>query len=153
MTTKKATSVREITLYANAVLAARGLDKKGWTFTINNNRCRLGVCRYDKKTVEVSKFHLTSPVRDIRNTVLHEVAHAEVGPGHGHGPVWKRKALELGCNGQRCGVMEAPAKYIGTCPKCKIQIPRNRRPRQAVHVGCGASRALGQIVTWRVNNV
>lgn len=33
------------------------------------------------------------------DTVAHEVAHALVGPAHGHDAVWRRKAVELGGSG------------------------------------------------------
>jgi hypothetical protein len=50
-----------------------------------------------------------------------------VGPGHGHGFVWKNKALSIGCNGERCGHMEVPPRYIVECPSCKRTFGRNRK--------------------------
>ena len=39
----------------------------------------------------------------IKNTILHEIAHAIVGYGvSAHGSEWKRMAMSIGCNGQRC---------------------------------------------------
>jgi hypothetical protein len=141
----------ELMQFAEILLTQSGLKKQGWSFRINTNRSRLGVCKYRERTVEISRFHLTSPATEIRNTLLHEIAHALVGPGHGHGPVWKAKALEIGCNGERCGHMDAPAKYLGTCPKCNTIIKRNRmsnRLQRALHVSCGASGFLGEYITW-----
>jgi hypothetical protein len=144
-------TAQEAMMYARILLIQFGLAERGWTFRINNNRSRLGVCRFRNRTVEISRYHLASPAAAIRNTLLHEIAHALVGPSHGHGPVWRAKALEIGCDGKRCGTMEAPARYIGTCPKCNVTIKRNRlseRLHQAVHVGCGASRVSGEYIRW-----
>src|SRR5215471_13596338 len=37
------------------------------------------------------------------NTMTHEIAHAIVGPNHGHDQVWTEKHLEMGGDGQPCG--------------------------------------------------
>ena len=37
----------------------------------------------------------------VRQTMLHEIAHALVGYEAAHGPVWKRKAAEIGYTGKR----------------------------------------------------
>jgi hypothetical protein len=38
---------------------------------------------------------------DIKNTILHEIAHAIVGENHGHRQVWQEKAIELGVKFRR----------------------------------------------------
>ena len=40
---------------------------------------------------------------EVRDTILHEVAHALVGPGHGHDTVWKATAAQVGARPQRRG--------------------------------------------------
>ena len=35
---------------------------------------------------------------EVKNTLLHEIAHALVGPGHRHNRVWRQKAREIGCD-------------------------------------------------------
>lgn len=95
----------------------------GWTFEFDNARRRFGVCRYRPKSIGLSK-HLVSLNDEarVRNTILHEIAHALVGPGHGHNHVWRRKAIEIGCDGQRCyssHKVETPeSRYIATCSNC-----------------------------------
>jgi len=59
----------------------------------------------------------------VRDTILHEIAHALVGPDADHGPLWKAKARELGCKDTgRCGanVTPIPGPYFAECP-CGIQ--------------------------------
>ena len=44
---------------------------------------------------------LNSDEATIRDTILHEIAHA-LTPGQHHNDVWRRKATAIGCTGQRC---------------------------------------------------
>ena len=44
---------------------------------------------------------LNSPIKVIRNIILHEVAHAIVGIIHKHREIWQNKALELGVTWER----------------------------------------------------
>ena len=101
----------------------------GWKGIITTNRSRLGYCNWGKKIIGLSIFHVTgSPENAVMDTILHEIAHALVGPSSNpHGPAWKRKALEIGCNAERCGVMNAPKKYVGHCPSCNKEYKANRR--------------------------
>lgn len=41
-------------------------------------------------------YALRGNMDDIRNTILHEVAHILVGPRHGHRRIWQEKAKEMG---------------------------------------------------------
>jgi hypothetical protein len=40
---------------------------------------------------------------EIVDTILHEIAHALVGPRHGHDTVWKAKCTDIGARPERCG--------------------------------------------------
>jgi predicted SprT family Zn-dependent metalloprotease len=74
-----------------------------WEFKFHNAKRIFGTCYHTRKVIALSKELVQiNDVERVTNTVLHEIAHALVGRGHGHDYVWKRKALEIGCNGQRC---------------------------------------------------
>ena len=78
-----------------------GLTAQGWTFAWGRGKQTFGTCRYRDKQIRISK-HLAS-INDrerVLLTVLHEIAHALVGPGHAHNYVWKRKCIEIGGNGR-----------------------------------------------------
>ena len=62
---------------------------------------RAGACFYQKKTLSFSiRFLRQASADEIRDTLLHEIAHALVGPKNGHNLIWKKKAIELGCSGE-----------------------------------------------------
>lgn len=75
-----------------------GLTNNGWAIETNPQYSKhLGVCFQYDKVIVISEKHIEQSSRkDIKDTLLHEIGHALVGPGFGHGPVWQRKAIELG---------------------------------------------------------
>jgi predicted SprT family Zn-dependent metalloprotease len=108
-----------------------GLLEQNWHFQFDNAKRRFGVCNHRLKRIGLSK-HLVSLNDEARvtNTILHEIAHALVGGGHGHDNVWRRKAIEIGCDGQRCystKVVEQPeSRYIATCNGCGKVFKRHK---------------------------
>lgn len=102
------------------------LTQKGWTHGYNKYTTSAGVTYYNHKRIELSIKYISSKYtnkKQIINTILHEIAHALVGHKHGHGSVWKQKAKEIGCDGQRCfnHTMADVTKYKLSCPKgCTI---------------------------------
>jgi len=103
------------------LLAKHELLSKGWTFQFDNSKRRLGCCKHKIKTITFSKnYQPLVDVEEFTDTMLHEIAHALVGHGHGHDLVWKRKAIEIGCNGKRLykGEAKVQGKYMATCHKC-----------------------------------
>ena len=103
----------------------------GWYFEYDNSVRRFGVCSHKKMKIGLSKnITLLNDESKVRDTILHEIAHALVGVNHGHDRTWKRKAIEIGCNGMRCyeseEVVTPPKKWIAICPKCKTEFHRHR---------------------------
>lgn len=74
-----------------------------WILKFGRAKRQFGYAHYSKKEIRLSR-HLVSlnTWKVVEQTVLHEIAHALVGRGHGHDKVWKQKAIELGDDGQRC---------------------------------------------------
>mgnify|MGYP006434589919 FL=1 len=77
---------------------------------------------------------------EVRQTMLHEIAHALVGCGHGHDAVWRRKALELGCDGKRLNTTsEMPkGRYQATC--CEKTYSLHRRGKRFNDYRCPKCR-------------
>lgn len=129
---------------AEALMREHGLIDNGWKFGFNDNVWRAGVCRHRTKSVELSRHYCqNNPETEIRDTILHEMAHALVGPGHGHDQTWKRKCVEIGARPQRCydsKIVMPQGKWVGQCPNCKQVFRRHRRPKVLTgwwHKGCG----------------
>lgn len=71
----------------------------------------LGLCVHKDKCIILNALHIDiHPDPEIENTVRHEVAHAVLGPGHGHNEVWQAKARELGCTNT------APCSHLSLSP-------------------------------------
>jgi hypothetical protein len=134
---------------ARQSLHEHGLTQQGWTFEWDNAIRRFGYCRYSRLSITISKpLCALNTYAEAKDTILHEIAHALVGSGVGHGPTWVAQARAIGCNGQRCYnsylVTRPPSKFIGTCPVCSGQIERNRRRRNLACLTCCRKRNRGQ---------
>jgi predicted SprT family Zn-dependent metalloprotease len=105
------------------LLEKHDLLSSGWYFEFDNAKRRFGCCNYTQKRITLSKnlVGLNDEAR-VKNTILHEIAHALVGRRHGHDYVWRRKAIEIGCDGRRCyssdKVVKPQSKYIAECSGC-----------------------------------
>ena len=51
------------------------------------------------------QLRAASVLGDIRDTLLHEIARAIVGPGHAHDAVWRTAARRIGCTAKRCSTV------------------------------------------------
>lgn len=88
---------------ASEQLDTHGLTAKGWTVKYDGAKTRAGCCFYDTKVISFSRHFAEDAVTtdaEFMDTVLHEIAHALVGHAVGHGPVWKQKAVDIGCSGE-----------------------------------------------------
>lgn len=100
------------------LMSKHGLIDLGWSFRFDAAKKRYGCCLYSQKTITLSRG-LTQLRRmtHVKNTILHEIAHALVGPGHDHDFVWMAKAIEIGCNGKiRSSDAAMPPVWVGICP-------------------------------------
>mgnify|MGYP003350792872 FL=1 len=127
---------------AETLMYQHGITQQGWRFEFDNAKRRFGVCRYRSKTIGLSKsLTALNEVGRVKNTILHEIAHALVGAGHGHNWVWQRKAIEIGCDGKRCysgEVTNTPeSRYIAICPKCNHTHKRHKLSCRTKSSSCG----------------
>jgi len=77
-------------ILANRLLREHGLV--GWRFEYDNAKRRGGQCRHADRAISMSR-HLvplwSGP--EVMTVLKHEIAHALVGPNHGHDAVWAAK--------------------------------------------------------------
>ena len=140
----------EVRNLALELMARHGLE--GWKFAFNRRKRALGLCRYGTKAIELSVYLVDANTTDeVRDTILHEIAHALVGPGHAHDATWKAKCAEVGAKPERCGEAEMPAgRWKATCPKCGIGFSRHRRPKRLRGWWCKPCGPERGKLTWRV---
>jgi hypothetical protein len=75
-----------------------------WRIKVVTNVPFLGKCRESDKTIYLNGLAIdTHPDVEVKDIILHEVAHAIVGCRQAHNQVWRAKAVELGCTGNICG--------------------------------------------------
>lgn len=125
---------------AKSLMDEHGLTKDGWRFKLDNSKRRFGCCNYTYKEISLSKELSTlNSEHHVKDTILHEIAHALVGHRHGHNNVWKEKALSIGCNGERCystrEVNQPDAKYVAVCVGCGHEHKRHKAPKKTSSCG------------------
>jgi predicted SprT family Zn-dependent metalloprotease len=88
---------------------------------------------------------------EVRDTVLHELAHALAGKAAGHGPHWKAICLKIGARPLRCGanVVMPAGRWKAICPGCGRLHTRYRRPKHTTGYHCRpCGPVLGSLI-WK----
>ena len=119
---------------AKLLMTKHGLLLKGWRFEFDRSKRRFGACRHGSKRITLStELTLLNDEKTVKDTILHEIAHALVGFSHGHDWVWKMKALEIGCNGEiyydTKEVITPESKYKAVCTSCGHIFKKHRLPK------------------------
>ncbi len=138
--------------YELAVSLCERHGLQGWRVELDTAKRRAGVCRYTDRVIGLSgpltRLHDEAEVRD---TVLHEIAHALVGPAHRHDAVWRATARRIGCSGRRCVPADAPrlqGAWVGVCPAGHTS-DRHRRPERVVSCRrCSPSFSVDHVLQW-----
>lgn len=115
-----------------------------WKLHFDNARNRFGKCSHTLKQINLSTILVKlNDEQKVKETILHEIAHATIGPGNGHNRKWKTAAVSIGCNAERCfadEVITPRATFTGTCPTCKREIQRHARRASLSCGGCCKGR-------------
>ncbi len=117
-----------VKILADKLLDEHGLIEKGWRFSFDRAKRRAGSCKFSKKEITIAKAYAEQQERmEIKNTILHEIAHALVGSQHGHSQIWRKKAKEIGCDASRCHhIVFSKPKYVLTCYNRCFEVSRHR---------------------------
>jgi predicted SprT family Zn-dependent metalloprotease len=119
-----------------------GLFAQGWRFAFDHARRRFGCCNYTRKVISLSRpLTLLNAEAEVRDTLLHEIAHALCPPREGHGPRWRAKCREIGARPRRCysdatvvSPPRPPAPYQYGCGRCEWWVERRRRVARVRYV-------------------
>ena len=134
-------NIRTAESLALILMHQEGLVDKGWVFKFDKAKRRFGNCSYRKQIISLSTA-LTelNDETTVKNTILHEIAHALTGSGVGHGRQWKQVARSIGCDAQVLydsrSVVTPEHKYIGICPDGHTHKAHRRRSYSACAKCC-----------------
>lgn len=113
-----------------------------WRLEFDSSKRRFGRCSYGPRVISLSRALVAlNDEKTVGATIRHEIAHALVGPGHGHDQTWYLMALRCGDDGKRCysddTVETPPAPWQATCKKCGAVAKKHRVPKPGRQVSCG----------------
>ena len=123
---------------ARSLLREHGL--KRWVFGFDHSTRRAGCCNYQAKRISIAlDLAANGSENDIRDTLLHEIAHALVGRRHHHDAVWNTKALEIGASGERTHRLQfSKPRWSVTCENRCWTNTAQRRNRRLICRRCGS---------------
>lgn len=106
------------------LMGTHGLIEAGWSFRFNRAKSYAGLTDLDRREISLSgsMVDAVSP-SSVRETILHEIAHALVGDDEWaeHGPLWRAKAIEIGATGEEEEMEYIPRVFTSKCPTCGTQ--------------------------------
>lgn len=142
----------EVRRMAVELLGQHGLGH--WRVVFDRAKTRIGRCLFETREISLSgPLMALQDYGQVREAILHEIAHAITGPEHGHDEAWRLTAQRIGASGERrIGLaIAAPTDWTGTCPTGHV-FERHRRPsKPMVCAACanGGGSELAGIITWR----
>lgn len=141
----------EATRLAESLLRAHLAD--GWSFAFDRAVRRAGACDYERRRITLSRYLVDrAESEEVRQVLLHEIAHAQAGHRAAHGPRWRAAATRLGYTGERLHdrpIAEERAPWVGTCP-AGHEHHRFRRPsRPASCARCSPRFSRAALISWR----
>lgn len=134
------------------------IDGSSWRFDFDKAVRRFGATHYGLRLITLSaKLVELNDEPRVRNTILHEIAHALCGHKAGHGKSWVTMAKAIGCDGNRlyssAVVIQPRRSYVGTCPNCGKVVHAYRRNKIACGTCCkkhnGGRFTAEYLFTWR----
>ncbi|SPT53636.1 SprT-like family [Actinomyces bovis] len=140
----------EVLSLARQLLTQHGLQD--WEVRLDRALRRAGQCDERRRRITVSR-HLMElyTEAEVRETILHEVAHALVGNRHAHDAVWVAQARQIGASGARLVPHSAPrikGRWVGHCP-AGHEVDRTRRPTTPLACArCSRRFSLENLISW-----
>jgi len=122
---------------ATQMMSLYGLND--WTFEFNSSKRQLGVCKESKRRIELSSHYVFQNTEaHVKDTILHEIAHALVGVEHGHNEIWKRMCRRVGCLPKACdsSAILPQGAWQARCPGCMTLFHRHRKPANVAGMYC-----------------
>lgn len=130
------------------LMREHGLEGR-FSFRFDRARRRTGSCQLTPRGAFITlsiHFVELNPPEVVRLTLLHEVAHALVGPQQGHGPQWRQTCLAIGGDGKTQSEAEMPTgDWWARCEACQSEHNLVRRPKELSGWKC----SCGDELNWK----
>jgi predicted SprT family Zn-dependent metalloprotease len=128
------------------------LDTDKWSFAFDSAKKRLGACKWETNEISLSRYFVDlHSLDEIRQVLLHEIAHALSGSTAGHSKKWKDNATRIGYRHEKISGEEignATARFVGTCPNGHTAY-RHRKPKTELSCSRCARRFDRRfLITW-----
>lgn len=104
---------------------------RGWSFEWMRAKHTFGLCQHHKKTLKLSGVFVDcNDEATVLLVIRHEIAHALMGPGFGHGKEWRALCIKIGGDGKTCSDAEVSVTYAwqGKCGGCGKVTNQHRAP-------------------------
>jgi predicted SprT family Zn-dependent metalloprotease len=130
---------------AVSLIKQNGIWELGWRFNYDNCVRQFGSCEYGTKKISLSKKLVSlNDVDTVKDTILHEIAHAIAGFKAGHGYQWKLACIKIGAKPERCydsDVVNTPElKYFAVCSACGKTYQKARIKLKEIKRACICQR-------------
>jgi predicted SprT family Zn-dependent metalloprotease len=83
---------------------------------------------------------------------MHEIAHALVGPKHGHDDIWKTVCRRIGARPVRCYSLDTvdmpKGRWKAQCNSCKKEFHRHRKPKHNGYLHCRSCGPVNGSLTY-----
>lgn len=148
----------EVEKQAKMLMTAHGVGSLEFGF--DGGKRRIGATHSVKvgdtwlaKKITLSRHYAVLLGEDeIRDVILHEIAHALAGHKAGHGPLFAAACRKVGTKAQRCfAASDRPAgRVTAECPECFRPLAEQHRLPQRIYV-CRVHR--NRALTWMRDGV
>lgn len=146
-----ASRLRAVSALARSLMDFHGLDH--WRLDYSKKATwYAGLTRFHERTIRLSARHMMNyEYLYVRETILHEIAHALVGHEHGHNATWRRTAKRIGSNGERCVSKDAPTidgDWAAICPNGHRYTQGRHPKRTQICRLCAGTPEARRVLTW-----
>ena len=125
----------KILMAYNRALELLGLHNlQDWSVSINGSRSALAFTDHIDKDISISKFFVyMSSKKQFDGVVLHEIAHALLGPGFGHGDEFLELCKKISPDDDyaKAWVDIGIRRYFFECPRCSYSGYHNSKSDKA----------------------
>lgn len=145
-------SESDIVSIATKQLAKYKLRHKGWKVEVGQAKTQAGICFYDRRVIRISLYIANLMGEDeLKETILHEIAHALAGAEAHHGSEWKKWCITIGARPEATFKLpdDVEYKWEMKCQNHGIQGKRHRRRASRVCRLC-AKQGISTNIEYRL---